>query len=415
MRIYKFAIAETLLIWMLFWRGVPEEEVKMSELEKLLDALFDKKLEKFAARTSRASGEITRVKQEFMLACDEFEKLSVEPDTDYVRLWNPGYIRNQKLVYVAAIRRILGRDAVASGSTAYARSSSMLTDLDSLIEEIQKINEAFKPIVHAYHGHLGKFKNASVGLGAIATGLRYEIEKAGREADEYNSVKGCIFKLRALADEVDAAEEGLAALQGKQFSKKNRKEEIKDAESRLSTKLEGLNAIKMEIGETASAIDSVLVPLEKAARIYDHFSGRKRKLSEIVTNPLQALGSGAGLAELNTMLDELDSSIKAGRLEIKNPDTVVAHISNAKNANLHDKISRLELLHSEEQTMKDEIRHLERLVEELNTEISTSEAHEKESVEQERRITELRSSLQEEKEVVEGLFVKYYKKKIAIK
>ncbi len=400
---------------MLFWKAFPEEEVEMSDLGQLLDALFDKRLEKLAARTSRISDRIAGAKQKFALACDEFEKLAVEPDTDYVRLWNPSYIKSQKQVYVTVIKRILGRDVVASGSTVYARSSSMLEGLNSLVGEIQKANEAFKPIVHAYHGNLVGFKNASAGLESIAADLRYELERVGEEADDYNKVKECIFRLRAIADEMEATEKGLAVLQGQHFSQKNKDEEIKDVKARISTKLGELDRIKKEIGETASAIDSVLVPLEKAARVYDHFSGRKRKLAEIVTSPLQALGSEAGLEELSKMLDELDSSIKAKRLEIKNPDAVAARISNAKNANLHDKISRLELLHGEELMAKDEIRHLERLLEELDTEISAYDAHEKKSMEQGRRLTELKGSLQKERETVEGLFVKYYKKKITIR
>ena len=394
--------------------GGVAEEIEESRLDEELDRQFDKKLEKFAVRTSKMQGEIARAKGEFILACEEFERLSVEPDIEYVRLGNPNYIKEQKRAYAITVKRTLGRSPAAAGPTIYSGASAALADLDSAIAEIGRTNETFKPIVRAYPRHLGRFKSASMSLDSLASDLRLELQHVERELGEYNDTKERIYKLHATADEAKATEEELALLQVP-HQQKDRHGEIKEVEGMLSLKRGQIEETGRSISKISSDIDSALVPLEKAARIYDHFSGRKRKLADVLSEPLETLETKEGLAELHVMLDELAESVRAGRLELKNPEATLANIARAKNGNLSEKALKLRQLHGERHALDGEVQHLRRRLEELDTEIMSSEAKARKMEELSRRTEGLSATLKKEREEVEGLFLKYYKRRVTIR
>ncbi len=400
----------------MFFGGSPgKEDVKLGELNGKIDGLFDKKVEKFAARAARLSQEIANVKREFLNACDEFDKVSAEPDLEYERWMNPNYIKGQKPLYCSALKGLFGKDAEQIGPTAYARHSSELSALEALNGEMLRTNAKFRSVVYAYPKYMNRFKNAQHALDSLMIGLRQELERVARESGEYNEMVGHLYRISALTEETEVLESRLAELHAGPVSAAEEKEkETQEIEAKISAAQGGLRAIEGKMADISSRVTSLFVPLEKAARLYDYFSLKKAKLADAVTNPTQKLSTENGLHEFNGLLEDMKKAIESKKLEIKKPAEALSQIERIKEANISGDFSELALLEKERQTARDEISFLSKSMNEIKSRAMEREALTKRISDTKEKLGIVSDALQKEKGVVEQLVMKYYKKKIAI-
>ncbi len=391
----------------------PAEDVSISELKAKVNSLFDKKVEKFSMRAASISSEISSTKKDYVSACDEFDALSVEPNAEYAGLRNPSHTKSQKGAYVTALKRLLSRNGGHGGPNSYSKYSSELSELEALISEIMNLNTHFKVMIASYPNYLGNFKQASARLESLVKSLRDELENAAADAREYDSVMERIYGFDAITDELEAEKTRLSALRpgggGDEMAKNPSEISIKIAEKKKE-----LSSIEKSENAASSEIASLLLPLGKAARAYDHAFPSKAKLSEIIEFPTRSLASPGKLDEFNSMLEDFGRKISEKKIDVRNPGETISHIERIKGSDIHGLISKLELLSSERHAIGEEIISLDRIAAETREELLKKESHEQALAETTKRINELEEELQKEKGVIEQLLLKHYKRKITI-
>jgi hypothetical protein len=398
----------------MFFGDNQSREVGIDLLEEEIGKLFDKKLEKFTARASKISARVEDAKREFVLACNEFEKVSDEPDLEFKRWLNANFIKGQKQAYAAALKEVFSTTDKPSGQVSYSRYSAELAALNSVINEMLSINGRNRDIIHAYSKHLGHFKYLQATLENLAASLRTELERASGEFNEYNDVVAGIAKIRASCDEIDSLKNRLESVDAVKPGSVDAKAEIGGLEARASAKRTELAKLEMDIDEISSRIASLILPLEKAARVYDHSAMKKVKLFEMVENPVHTLASEEGFGEFSRMIEGLKDSIEKNRIELKKPGETLSLISRIRGANIYEELSRLALLNREAKVIEGEIRLFEKDIEGIKSKAWESESTIRKISDMNDAIKRLEGEKREGKAALEQLITKYYKKKIVV-
>jgi hypothetical protein len=402
---------------MLFGRQPSKaEEVGLRQLNKRLDELFEGKLKKFSSRASSIAKAIYETRQQFSAACDEFDSVASAPDTEYIGGGNANQVRSQKGSYVTALHRIIEYATPVEHPTSYSRCSAELSSLEAMIGEVLKTNNRFKMVMLAYSKHLGNFKRVFSALESLAATLKRELESVSNEYAEYDDVKGHIINIETTLDEMAATKGELDSLQ--QATGHATKETVREGIAVLNEKLEARrkdrdNAIK-EIEEVSFRMFSVLTPLKRTARLYDHLSKRKTKLSDIVSDPKEFFLQKDRFAEFSSMLDELARKIESSDVKVKDVKEAMEEINRARSANLFEDASLIRVLDERRRAAEDEMHYLEKLVADIKSEDTKKETHGKAVADMKGKLADLDTSVQKEKAEIERFLLSYYKARITI-
>ena len=92
---------------MFFGKEEPQKQVNIKEFEGLVNDLFNKKIAKLENKALQLMKRINDSRNDFMNACDVFEKLEAEPDTEDLGTSKPNEIKSSKHLYVEALKRLL--------------------------------------------------------------------------------------------------------------------------------------------------------------------------------------------------------------------------------------------------------------------------------------------------------------------
>jgi hypothetical protein len=398
----------------MFFGGDSELKVELGHLNREVDKLFDKRVEKLSVKASRISDEINQAKLEFISACEEFDRITTEPDLENERWLNPHFIKSEKTIYIVTLRRIFDEKVDISGSTHYARYSSELSSIDSLIREMVKVNSRYKAVIYAYPNKFERFKRAQMRIEKLAASLKFELDRVKTEFSEYNEINGHLVTISEHSDELAASEKWLGQLESDASKKSVEKENMTDAESILASKRNELSAINRKREEISSKTISLIMPLSQAARMYDHYSLKKRKISDIVAHPIEELGSEGVFDEFIGLLEDLKGAVGSKKIEVKKPDETLAQISKIKGTDIYEMLSALKLIEKEAQSTEAEIRFFERSLNDKKAERGAHETRLNAMNDMKNKIESLKSSLTREKNETEQLVMKYYKKRLVI-
>ncbi len=143
---------------MLFNSGA--NEVRMEELEGLLNSAFDQKLSSINSKASALILNIEQAKLMLEEACDRFDKSGAPPDRESIRAASESYVVEQKSVYTASLRRLIDAERPLDESNLYTSYHSKLVAARALMDEILKVNNKFRIVLEAYANELGRFRSA---------------------------------------------------------------------------------------------------------------------------------------------------------------------------------------------------------------------------------------------------------------
>ncbi len=390
------------------------QEISMDILDKEVGALFDRKIEKFTAKASKISRRMDNARKEFVTACNEFEKVSDEPDLEFKRWLNPNFIKSQKSTYVAALRGVFDTIDKPDGQVSYSRYSAELASFDSAINEMLGINGRNRDVIHSYSRYINHFKYLQAELEGLAANMRAELEKVSAEFGEYNDVMAASAKLGATREEIDALKDRLKEFRTGATDDAGWKNGVTEFEAKMTGKKAELEKIDGDMDKISSKIASLVLPLEKAARVYDHSSMKKMKLFDMVENPVRSLASEEGFGEFSRMVEELKEGIEKGRIDLKKPGETLSLISRIKDAKIYADLSRLELLDREAKVLDGEIKFFEREIGKTKEKAWEVENRVKKMTDIEDTIKRLEDSGKNEKAALEALIAKYYKKNIVV-
>ena len=184
---------------MLFGDGA--KEVKLGELEGVLDRAFDDKLSSINSKASGLILGIEQSKQTFIEACDRFENSRSTPDRESIRAGSESYVVEQKSIYIGALRRVIKAESSLSNKNLYTSYHSKLASARGLMDEILKINNKFRIVLEAYANELGRFKSTYTSIDRAVKELGTRLDSKATELKEYNDVLQEIEKLAAFNKE----------------------------------------------------------------------------------------------------------------------------------------------------------------------------------------------------------------------
>lgn len=404
---------------MLFGRpGGGGESVQLYDLGPLLDKSLDKKLSSLASRASSILREMQQARDQFARACRDFEALSVEPDTEYTRLSNANFIKSQKGFYTNALRHSVESWNLSYGEARnlYEGYSAVLSEADAFAAGVLKANATFKKVMHAYPNHLGQFKTSFSFIERSIDSLRGEIERRKPEYSEYrrviDSAKGIASKRDELADltaRINSSAENLSRSAAEPPDGRQAKlsADIASIGSELSVK-------DAQISEMTSRINSLTLPLERAARKLDHILAAKRQLYTFVTDPVNTLREESDTKDFLTLVAQLKKLLSAGSIDVKNPERIEKVADELLSTDIHAMMLALSERKRERHELVQRIEHAKRELRRLE-ESSAAIGNASERLESmRRRAEELGAAIKSEKEQAERLFLEYYGRKISI-
>jgi DNA repair exonuclease SbcCD ATPase subunit len=395
-------------------RGRPEN-VKLQELGSLLDPLFKKKLGQFVPLTVSTIGDLERAKRQFIVACDEFEKSDPEPYTEDLYTVNINFIKAQKNLYAQTLRRLASSLVVKPEGAVNIYESYMLiaSNLESVMNGMLKANATFKQVVHCYSNSLGNFKKAFSNIERLTATIRNELEKESGEFSRYKEVKELASRLNQNIMELESLKNNVETLKkiletGSGATEANSLDISKSLESKRSE----LSGVTSEILRTHVRMESLISPLGRAAKKFDHISLSKRKLHPFIENPLNSIENDVSCNEFRSLVNALKEAVDGGSIDVKNKAEVSRAISNVLGTDLLSISGSLKSLEQRRRDIEGEIGVLERSLNALKDSSASRERQRREMERMEEKAREVGNDRDSAKSKIEKLFSDYYGKLI---
>jgi chromosome segregation ATPase len=393
-----------------------EKEVRMQELEGLLNSAFDEKL---SSINSKASGLILSIEQaKSMLAgaCDRFDKSNAPPDRESIRAASESYVVEQKSVYTSSLRRLIGAERPLDESNLYTSYHSKLVAARTLMDEILKVNNKFRIVLEAYANELGRFRSAYSAMERAVKELGIRLETKGAELKEYDTLLQEIERFAAFTRELEELERAVKEVDAEaSTAKAGSTDSAGPLRESLSAKLVEISNIDRAISDARSTIASRLAPLEKPARKYEHGATSKMHLTYYLEDPVNALsGKEDGVREFTKHVISLKKEVQENRIAVKNTGEVLQAADFVINEDLPRFIEEIGILRSKRKAALQEASELERAIRDV-------ERIEGEKMRKVTAASELKDELariEKAKEAaranIEGMFGRFYRKNIRI-
>jgi chromosome segregation ATPase len=397
-------------------RGKPEN-VKLQELDSFLDPLFKKKLGQFVPLTVSTAGDLERAKRQFIDACDEFERSDPEPYTEDLYTVNINFIKAQKNLYAQALRRLASSIMTEPKGTANIYESYVLiaSNLESVMNEMLKANATFKQVVHCYSNSLSSFKRAFSSIEKLTATIRNELGKESGEFSRYKEVKGLASRLSQNIMELESLKNNVETLRKIIETKEGANDANSlDISKNLESKKSELSGVTSEISRTHAKMESLILPLGRSAKKFDHFSVSKKKLHPFIENPLSAIENDVSCNEFKIMVNALKEAVDSGSIEVSNKAEVSKTISNVLNADLFSISNSLKSLGQKRKDIEGEISVLERSLNALKDRSASRERQRREMETMEEKARRMENERDAAKSKIERLFSEYYGKLVSV-
>jgi hypothetical protein len=398
--------------------GSEVENIEVASLHQMLNALFDKKLAKLESKASGIVKEMNSVRRQFLDACDRFEKLDAMPDTEDIYNPNINSIKTQKDLYARSIRKVIGdlQTATEGAQNTYERYARILANVESSNTEMLRTNARFRIVLHCYAKHLGGFKRSESDLEKLIAAMKNELERRGAELYEYNKVNDQILELRLRLDELHNLEnrnKALGAGSARNISASIDRDESETA-SMLESKREEERTVSSQVADLNSAITSLVAPLEKAAKKFDHMSTSKKQLHRLVSDAANTIGDESGYLEFMAMVKELKERLDEGKISVKNHDAVSSAAERLLDSDIYSMIKSVRSANERKRKMEADIANLKMEMNHIKSYRENTEKTVNSIEEMKKIISDVQGSMSYSKTAVEKSFLEHYGKRIRI-
>ncbi len=398
---------------MFFGKSKEAESIPESGMIASLNQSFDSKLSGLDEKASRTLEDIAKARNAFEQACERFGALEKEPDTDFIRATSTTYVKEQRGAYLNLMKRILAaHPARKHEGNVYESYHSTMLDIETLLSEVLRANATFKMVLDAYPNDLGPFKKAFGSIEMHWRILKSEIEARGSDLMEYNHLLSQIRSLVALSDEIKELNHEIV-----QLSSAAPKHADAAEISRLREKIALLNVqretISRKLAELKSEIGVILGTIDKPARKHDYLSLYKPKLTAMLDNP-SLLAQEERYREFCSQVADMKNEIEKGTISVKNANEVRKAIGLVLNGRIKVILESIEELKINKLPLENEMRDIERMLQELNDVVSGASRRETALRDSQARLAEIRKEQEEYRASIELLFSNYYKRRIKI-
>ncbi len=398
---------------MFFGKEEPQKQVNIKEFEGLVNDLFNKKIAKLENKALQLMKRINDSRNDFMNACDVFEKLEAEPDTEDLGTSKPNEIKSSKHLYVEALKRLLLKTSSIQSKTLYHKYDNFLVENELLLNDILKVNNTFRKVLYGYSSNLENFKKTFSTYEAATKHLRSELDKFTEELNEYNKI-------------IQVYEKFLEKLEEKRFLKK----ELDNISVQNSYEVpQNINKIEISIKEYASELYeldakmSVLKSnmavifgnLEKVAKKFDYTSTSKIKIADYMgMHTFETLKNPEIYEDFLKQIVSMEEYINKNKENIKNYDNIKDNIHKILQGKLKEYIDEFDILNENKKTINAKFKDLQNELK-RQTNIEDSKIKKKETIKMLiKNIDEIEGEINTKKQFLENLIYEVYKKKISL-
>jgi hypothetical protein len=349
----------------MFGRAMPEVKLTFEQLPRYLDQCFNGKLKELESSAGRIIKALDEAKSQFETACEAFERGDYEPDTEYTPRLSASYIKSSKGAYIKSLRSILVQHShAAQADNIYSKYNYEQSEIEHMVDSVLKTNMQFNPVLLGYSDNLGNFKKSFSAMEKCSKSLKDELLLWGDEVGEYKAILGEINRIQVLDEEHRNIRSALESM-----TTKAGKDEVTPADpvvAMLEKERAKLSDIERRRAALEASIASTMMPLERAARKYDHSIGRKSKAADYITKPMESIADKASYSEFQNIIEAIYKEIESGGLEIKSKTVALHSVDVIRKGDVLRDIEEAKALDDELREGRAAVRDLERMAEEMH-------------------------------------------------
>ncbi len=403
---------------MFFKRQDAVKPIPFAELGRFVSSLFDSHISKGIDSINRSITTIVDEAARFAALSEKFSASDTEPDIEFIEHMGIGFIKSQKDIYAKSLLSILqgaqsGERVVAD--TRYEEAKLRKEALESVMQEILKLNSKFSMILVAYPKQMDAFKRQFSRIEKLLKSINDQLKGMSGEVAAYNGIMGKIYEMADQIGAINEAAPGTATASVKEEGSEERlRAEIEALEKERSTYESKIHSLEDETNSIRHNLSSLLQPLLRAARIYDHESKSKIRISDLIRDIVGQMQGAVDYRAFEAELLKMQGYISSNPSKFKGHGTETMQITEAINGNVQGKLSRLNSLSNEVDAINGKIRELNGKIHERVSEKNKMEERLGEETDREEKLRNLRESLSGLKGEVERQCLNSYEAKIEI-
>ncbi len=404
---------------MFFRRKEPQRNVHVGELKALKEQEFERKIGDALSYLNSIIIKLEHSMNDFEGLCENFALENPAIDNELIGNVSNTTLASQKEAYVKAVLSIV--NSTRAYKSAYATQYDLVhekkSNFERVLHEILQANSRFSIVILGYSGSMTKFKKQFSAIEKLSKELGMKMNSISSEADERRAITAEIDRLLILLEELDAAKRNMGELEeisdGK-YKPEDKSDEIKRIDGIISIKRNELRDLHLQIDQKTEAVKSLIAPLERAARKYDHGSGEKSTLSHFITDPIKNIKNEIDYSEFVAKLKKLMDSVAGSSLALKNSENISEAISAVLDANVYDDIAFINSEMKRADEIKDEISEYDYELQNMLKSYKTLTDSKDMLASANERISNITADTLSSKSTIESMFLKYYSIQVAI-
>jgi len=402
--------------------GKPKvEEIPIISLENYFIALFNTRSAKNVEKCQKALKRIEDALSNFEAACHTLAEVDANPDDEYINPESFSALKVQKASYVKALTSsidIAVQDMhKVSSATEYENILYKMQILKNLKEHLLKLNSSFRNVLLGYGGYFSNMKKAFKEVENSIGALQLEIDNGSADFSKYQLLMNNVKKLNSLVDTFEANKRERTMLIDKRVHK-NTNETATSERTNLSMKIDSLlrEIRDNEAAEQSilSKINSTLMPLERAARKYDHESKSASKLSMAIANAFASLEEGDSYANFINMLKDMQNKISSIETDERELQLTKHHLEVALGTNLAGYAQEVSKLRDVRKGLLSELKEYKAASEAMNSLKAEDESIQNAILQKDELDNKLSSEINSLAKHIEIKAHEYYRKDISI-
>ncbi len=329
---------------MRFWgrkSGVQEnaaepEHVRRSELQGLIDALFEDSISRSKPAMEKISGKIREDEETLSAALEDFEKSDARPSTEY--WFEERNATMQKGNYLSALRNAIHK-RLDVHSDSYNSYMLLAGNGEEVINLVMQANFRFKKIMYAYASSLGAVRKRFSDLDRDVKELRRLLEPGREKFERHKEISSLIDRLSEMSSKRAQLSLELASPDAASQINEDELSGLAEGVKTAGTDVDAVNAEIMSLGNELSGYFS---PLSRAARKYDHIAHNKAGLEDMISNPASSIKTREDYANFLQMLDSLEKMLNEGSID--NVGRAAHAIASVRGAHVYELIEKMHAL-----------------------------------------------------------------------
>ncbi len=395
------------------------KQVPFTELARYMDSMFDSKISKVMDSVERSISSLSEEAARFAELSEKFYSADLEPDMEYIEHMSEGFIKSQKATYSKSLYSILTERAGsidAPADTRYERIKLKKEAYEYMLQEILKLNSKFSMILVGYSKQMDSFKREFSKIDKMLKGINDQLKGVSEEVDAYNRINEEIALMMANVESVNEASSRKSGLKIDRNEKADEKlrNAISAVEAERSSYESKMHSLEDEEKAMRHGIISILQPLSRASRIYDHESKGKVHITEFIGDPICLLSDIDNYHAFESELRKMREYILSNPSKFKGHESDASQISNAISSDIPRMMAKLQHIETEANAIKEHIAALSSKLHEMERERDKTEEKFGELADQDERMRKSYASIMDSKTKIERLCFEAYKARLSI-